>query len=208
MGLLPCHHRLSSFPTMHDRPCFANQPDDGDLMSDGATTDPIRRSRHSAPNSTMPSNQRAFRKAMPRFLNRPVGGRRGLDALERGRAGHHISAASSRSPAISPSRWRCAITAINSACTIRKSATDEASCSRSFATMADRLLDLGTKGSGQTPYSRHADGRLTLKGGVREVLATEMLEASGSTPRRASHCSKPARSWSAATSPPRPARRC
>jgi uncharacterized protein YdiU (UPF0061 family) len=41
----------------------------------------------------------------------------------------------------------------------------------------DRLLDLGTKGSGQTPYSRTADGRLTLKGGVREVLATEMLEA-------------------------------
>jgi uncharacterized protein YdiU (UPF0061 family) len=43
----------------------------------------------------------------------------------------------------------------------------------------DRLLDLGTKGSGQTPYSRHADGRLTLKGGMREVLATEMLEALG-----------------------------
>ena len=42
-----------------------------------------------------------------------------------------------------------------------------------------KLLDLGTKGSGQTPYSRHADGRLTLKGGVREVLATEMLEALG-----------------------------
>ena len=41
----------------------------------------------------------------------------------------------------------------------------------------DRLLDLGTKGSGQTPYSRFGDGRLTLKGGVREVLATEMLEA-------------------------------
>ena len=43
----------------------------------------------------------------------------------------------------------------------------------------DRLLDLGTKGSGQTPYSRRADGRLTLKGGMREVLATEMLEALG-----------------------------
>jgi uncharacterized protein YdiU (UPF0061 family) len=43
----------------------------------------------------------------------------------------------------------------------------------------DRLLDLGTKGSGNTPYSRTADGRLTLKGGVREVLATEMLEAPG-----------------------------
>ncbi|MBA4091495.1 protein adenylyltransferase SelO family protein [Sphingomonas sp. VDB2] len=44
---------------------------------------------------------------------------------------------------------------------------------------ADRLLDLGTKGSGQTPYSRFGDGRLTLKGGVREILATEMLEALG-----------------------------
>ncbi|MGU3539213.1 protein adenylyltransferase SelO [Methylobacterium sp. A54F] len=42
-----------------------------------------------------------------------------------------------------------------------------------------RLLDLGTKGSGQTPWSRGADGRLTLKGGVREVLATAMLEAQG-----------------------------
>ncbi len=43
----------------------------------------------------------------------------------------------------------------------------------------NRLLDLGTKGSGQTPWSRTADGRLTLKGGVREVLATAMLEAQG-----------------------------
>ena len=44
---------------------------------------------------------------------------------------------------------------------------------------SDRLLDLGTKGSGQTPWSRTADGRLTLKGGMREVLATAMLEALG-----------------------------
>jgi uncharacterized protein YdiU (UPF0061 family) len=44
---------------------------------------------------------------------------------------------------------------------------------------ADRLMDLGTKGSGQTPYSRFGDGRLTLKGGMREILATEMLEALG-----------------------------
>ena len=43
----------------------------------------------------------------------------------------------------------------------------------------DRLLDLGTKGSGTTPYSRQGDGRLTLKGGLREILATEMLEALG-----------------------------
>jgi len=42
-----------------------------------------------------------------------------------------------------------------------------------------RLLDLGTKGSGQTPFSRDGDGRLTLKGGVREVLAAEMLAARG-----------------------------
>ena len=42
-----------------------------------------------------------------------------------------------------------------------------------------RLLELGTKGSGQTPWSRFGDGRLTLKGGVREILATEMLEALG-----------------------------
>ncbi|TXC70680.1 YdiU family protein [Sphingomonas ginsenosidivorax] len=40
-----------------------------------------------------------------------------------------------------------------------------------------RLMDLGTKGSGQTPWSRFGDGRLTLKGGVREILATEMLAA-------------------------------
>ena len=51
-----------------------------------------------------------------------------------------------------------------------------------FAQLRDadgRLLDLGTKGSGRTPWSRQGDGRLTLKGGVREVLATEMLEAVG-----------------------------
>ena len=42
-----------------------------------------------------------------------------------------------------------------------------------------RLLDLGTKGSGETPWSRGGDGRLTLKGGVREVLAAALLEALG-----------------------------
>ena len=51
-----------------------------------------------------------------------------------------------------------------------------------FAQLRDgdgRLLDLGTKGSGQTPWSRDGDGRLTLKGAVREILATETLEALG-----------------------------
>ena len=45
--------------------------------------------------------------------------------------------------------------------------------------LGPRLLDLGTKGSGTTPYSRQGDGRLTLKGALREILATEMLEAQG-----------------------------
>jgi uncharacterized protein YdiU (UPF0061 family) len=56
-----------------------------------------------------------------------------------------------------------------------------------FAQMLDgdgRLMDLGTKGSGRTPWSRFGDGRLTLKGGVREILATEMLEALGATTSR------------------------
>src|SRR3569623_1196583 len=51
-----------------------------------------------------------------------------------------------------------------------------------FAQLEDdrgRLLDLGTKGTGKTPWSRMGDGRLTLLGGVREVLATSMLEALG-----------------------------
>ena len=48
-----------------------------------------------------------------------------------------------------------------------------------------RLMDLGTKGSGQTPWSRGADGRLTLKGGMREVLAAEMLQRLGVPTSRA-----------------------
>ncbi len=41
------------------------------------------------------------------------------------------------------------------------------------------LYDFGTKGSGRTPYSRTADGRLTLKGGVREIIASEALHRMG-----------------------------
>lgn len=50
-----------------------------------------------------------------------------------------------------------------------------------FAQVRDehRLLDLGTKGSGTTPYSRSGDGRLTLKGAFREILATELLQSYG-----------------------------
>jgi uncharacterized protein YdiU (UPF0061 family) len=42
-----------------------------------------------------------------------------------------------------------------------------------------QLYDFGTKGSGRTPYSRNGDGRLTLKGGIREVLAAEALHHLG-----------------------------
>ena len=43
----------------------------------------------------------------------------------------------------------------------------------------DELYDFGTKGSGRTPYSRSADGKLTLKGGVREIIASEALHRMG-----------------------------
>ncbi|MEM8676112.1 MAG: YdiU family protein [Cyanobacteria bacterium P01_G01_bin.67] len=42
-----------------------------------------------------------------------------------------------------------------------------------------KLYDFGTKGSGTTPHSQSRDGRLTLKGGVREVLAAEALHCLG-----------------------------
>ena len=48
-----------------------------------------------------------------------------------------------------------------------------------------KLLDLGTKGSGTTPYSRRGDGRLTLLGGVREVLAARYLNSMGVNTSRA-----------------------
>ncbi len=41
------------------------------------------------------------------------------------------------------------------------------------------LYDLGTKGSGITRYSRNGDGKLTLKGGIREVLCSSYLDAIG-----------------------------
>ena len=44
---------------------------------------------------------------------------------------------------------------------------------------SSRLLDLTTKGTGTTPWSRGGDGRLTLQGAVREVFAAEMLESLG-----------------------------
>ena len=48
-----------------------------------------------------------------------------------------------------------------------------------------KLLDFGTKGSGTTPFSRSGDGRLTLLGGVREVLAANYLYGLGVNTSRA-----------------------
>ena len=42
----------------------------------------------------------------------------------------------------------------------------------------------GIKGSGTTPWSRGGDGRLTLKGGGREVIAAEALHRLGVTTSR------------------------
>ena len=39
-----------------------------------------------------------------------------------------------------------------------------------------KLFDLGTKGSGKTVYSRSGDGRLTLKGGVENLLKSHLPE--------------------------------
>ena len=50
------------------------------------------------------------------------------------------------------------------------------------------------RAAGRTPWSRTGDGRLTLKGGVREVLATRCSRRSASTPRRAFALSRPASS--------------
>ena len=48
-----------------------------------------------------------------------------------------------------------------------------------FLGLDHKIPDLTTKGSGTTPYSRRGDGRLTLKAAVRELLASEILEAMG-----------------------------
>ncbi|MGF1525111.1 MAG: YdiU family protein [Leptolyngbyaceae cyanobacterium] len=46
-------------------------------------------------------------------------------------------------------------------------------------TATGQILDLGTKGSGQTPHSQGRDGRMSLLGGIREVLAAEALHRLG-----------------------------
>ncbi|MCZ7681436.1 MAG: protein adenylyltransferase SelO family protein [Sandaracinaceae bacterium] len=68
---------------------------------------------------------------------------------------------------------------------------------------ARRLLDLGTKGSGRTPYSRGGDGRLTLKGACESCSRPRCSRRAASTPRRPSAWWRPA-SGSSGTTSPRP----
>ena len=131
------------------------------------------------PSSTRSQASRQLSRAYP-ALSQPAGGGVGrARRADRRAVGRPFRALRAAARHRSSSRWRCAITGISSRPTIRTSATGAASCSRSSQDDAGRLLDLGTKGSGRTPWSRMGDGRLTLKGGVREVLATSMLEALG-----------------------------
>ena len=120
-----------------------------------------------------------FPKAIPRFLNRRWADRVGLGDLDDDRLGSAFLPlrAAARQPR--SSRSRCATTGTSSACTIPTSATAAASSSPSCATTGTGCSTSAPRAPGHTPYSRTADGRLTLKGGVREVLATEMLEALG-----------------------------
>ena len=46
-------------------------------------------------------------------------------------------------------------------------------------------LDLQLKGSGLTPYSRHADGRAVLRSSIREYLGSEAMHHLGIPTTRA-----------------------
>jgi uncharacterized protein YdiU (UPF0061 family) len=131
-----------------------------------------------------------FPKCMPRFLNRRWAERVGLELDEKGWAAHFCRFEPLTGNLVQPlalryhgHQFRVYNPDIGDGRGFTFAQLREDSSWRAHPNQpgrgANRLLDLGTKGSGQTPYSRHADGRLTLKGGVREVLATEMLEALG-----------------------------
>ena len=121
-----------------------------------------------------------FPQHILRYRNQRWAARVGLDSADRRGVDRRISAASSRCPAASPQPL-----ALRYHGHQFRAYNPDLGDGRGFlfAQLHDlgdgRLLDLGTKGSGRTPWSRGGDGRLTLKGGVREVLATAMLEALG-----------------------------
>jgi uncharacterized protein YdiU (UPF0061 family) len=120
-----------------------------------------------------------FPQAVPRFLNHRVLSRLGVGPLDDGQAAAHFGRLE---PLPGAQAWPLAVRYHGHQF---RTYNPDLGDGRGFlfAQLRDagtgRLCDLSTKGSGQTPYSRSGDGRLTLKGGVREVLATAMLEALG-----------------------------
>ncbi len=125
----------------------------------------------------MPSIRRAFLNAEP--ASSIAAGQNGSDLISITRSGPSIFAGSSRYPTTSPNRSPFAITGTSSACTIRKLATAAGSLSRSFATNAADCSIWEPRVQARRPTVDMPMADCTLKGGVREVLATEMLEALG-----------------------------
>ncbi|MEK7355594.1 MAG: YdiU family protein, partial [Bdellovibrionota bacterium] len=118
-----------------------------------------------------------FPKAIPRFLNREWATRVGLELDEAGWVKHFARFKPLEGSLPEPLALRYHGHQFR---TYNKDLGDGRGFL--FAQLKDdrgRLLDFGTKGSGQTPWSRRGDGRLTLKGAMREALATEMLESLG-----------------------------
>ena len=146
--------------------------------------------RTSAPKTSTPASARATstrcaRPPSPRCscAFATSAGRRGSGSARltrRGVGSAHFARFEPLPGQLPASRWRCATTAISSASTTRTSATAAAFSSRSRATIARAPARSRHQGlRARRRWSRGGDGRLTLKGGVREVLATEMLEALG-----------------------------
>ena len=127
-----------------------------------------------------PVRPAAFPESHLRFRNDRWAARIGLDGLDEADWIAPLRPLRAAAGRPRPSRWRCATTATSSGCTTPTSATAAASSSRRPATSSTAGCSTSApRARGPTPWSRGGDGRLTLKGGVREVLATEMLEALG-----------------------------
>ena len=159
--------------------------------------------------STIRCARRTFRETRLRFRNDRWAARIGLDGLSDADWIGHFGRFEPL-PGSFPSRWRCATTATSSGSTIPSSATAAAFSSPRPATSRDgRLLDLGTKGSGQTPWSRHGRRPADAEGrGARDPRHRDARGARGlhledllaDRDRRGARC--------AATSPRRRAPRC
>ena len=166
----------------------------------------IRRSLTSAAISTMPSNRRAFPSAR-RALS-ISDGRNASASASTMRMGARISAGSSRFPPTltEPLALRYhghQFRVYNPDIGDGRGFTLRPAARRSRPVARPRH-----QGLGPDAYSRTADGRLTSRAACARCWRPRCSRLSASTRRKASPCSRPARRWSAATSPHPPARRC